>query len=195
METMKFSTNVEQLAHYRHLVTTADGQRILLRPLAPQDHDALAVLMQSLRPEALQYFRTSTPDAAILANWAENTEMARVFPLGAFAGDTLVGNATLHLGGGATRHIAEIRVFLAQEYRRRGIGTAMLKTQIEIARKLGLYQLMAEIAESRPQVVHAFEHLDFERQCVLRDYLMTPDGDTLDLILMVKYLKRSSGDF
>jgi hypothetical protein len=44
-------------------------------------------------------------------------------------------------------------------------------------------------------VVHAFEHLGFERQAVLRDQFMTPDGDTLDLIVMIKYLRRMAEDF
>jgi RimJ/RimL family protein N-acetyltransferase len=119
----------------------------------------------------------------------------RVFPLVAIVSDQLVGTCTLHLGSGPTRHLAEIRVFLTQRFRRRGIGTAMLKAQIEIARKMGLHQIIAEIVESRPQVAHAFEHLGFQRECVLRDHFMTPTGETLDLIVMVRYLKHAADEF
>lgn len=195
MEMPRPKASVEQLAHYRQLVTLPDGLRVCLRPLVPQDRDALVALFNSLTSDELKYFRSDVADPVVVARWAEEVDYSRVFPLVAVIGDQLVGNSTMHMGSGFTRHTAEIRVFLAKEFRRRGIGTAMLKTQIEIARKLGLHQLIAEIVESRPQVVHAFEHLGFERQAVLRDQFMTPDGDTLDLIIMVKYLKRATEDF
>jgi RimJ/RimL family protein N-acetyltransferase len=188
-------TGVEHLAHYRQLATLPDGLRVCVRPLVPQDKDALVALFKSLSSDELQYFRSSVVDASVVASWAEEVDYSKVFPLVAVVGDHLVGNSTLHLGSGFTRHIAEIRVFLVKEFRRRGIGSAMIKAQIEIARKIGLHQLVAEIVESRPQVVHAFEHLGFERQAVLRDQFMTPDGDTLDSIVMIKYLKRTAEDF
>jgi len=195
MDVPKPKAGVEQLAHYRQLVTLPDGLRVCLRPLVPQDKDALVAFFKSLSPDDLQYFRSNVADASVVAGWAEEVDYSKVFPLVAVLGDHLVGNSTLHLGSGFTRHIAEIRVFLVKEFRRRGIGSAMIKAQIEVARKIGLHQLVAEIVESRPQVVHAFEHLGFERQAVLRDQFMTPDGDTLDSIVMIKYLKRAAEDF
>ena len=110
-------------------------------------------------------------------------------------GEQIVGNCTLHLGSGYTRHVAEIRIFLAKEYRRCGIGSAMIRSQVEIARKLGLHQVIAEIVESRPQVIHAFERLGFERQFVWKDLFMTPDGDTLDMIVLINFLKRPADNF
>jgi RimJ/RimL family protein N-acetyltransferase len=195
MDAQKPRIGSESLAHYRQLVTLTDGLRVCLRPLIPQDKDALVGLFKSLGPDDLEYFRSNVADASVVASWAEEVDYSKVFPLVAVVGDHLVGNSTLHLGSEFTRHIAEIRVFLVKEFRRRGLGSAMIRAQIEVARKMGLHQLVAEIVESRLQVVHAFEHLGFERQAVLRDQFMTPDGDTLDLIVMVKYLKRTAEDF
>jgi RimJ/RimL family protein N-acetyltransferase len=195
MDVEKPRTGVENLVHYRQLVTLPDGLRVCLRPLIPQDKDALVALFASLSPDDIRYFRSNVVDAPVVESWAEGVDYSKVFPLIAVVGDNLVGNCTLHLGSGFTRHLAEIRVFLVKDFRRRGLGSAMIKAQIEVARKIGLHQLIAEIVESRPQVVHAFEHLGFERQAVLRDQFMTPDGDTLDLIVMAKYLKRTAEDF
>jgi RimJ/RimL family protein N-acetyltransferase len=195
MDPVRHTSGVEQLSHYRQLVTLPDGLRVCLRPLVSADRDGLVVLFKSLSADDLQYFRSDVADPAVVARWTEAVDYTRVFPLIAVVGDQLVGNCTLHLGSGPTRHLAEIRVFLAKEFRRRGIGTAMLKAQIEIARKLGLQQLLAEIVESRPQVAHAFEHLGFQRECVLRDHFMTPNGETLDLIVMVRYLRHAAEEF
>jgi RimJ/RimL family protein N-acetyltransferase len=184
-----------QLSLYRQLITLPDGMRVCLRPLTPKDRDALIALFANLPPEETQYFRSKVADQQIVATWAEKPDYATIFPLVAVVGDRIVGNSTLHLGKGYTRHIAEIRIFLAKEVRRHGIGSAMIKAQLEVARKLGLHQVIAEIVESRPQVIHAFEQLGFERQFAWRDLFMTPQGETLDMVVLINFLKRRSEEF
>ncbi|MEJ5199529.1 MAG: GNAT family N-acetyltransferase, partial [Anaerolineae bacterium] len=140
--------SVEQLTSYRHLITLPDGMRVLLRPLMSKDRDALVALFASLPASETQFFRSNVTDPNVVAAWAEKPDYTSVFPLVAVIGDRIVGNSTLHLGKGYTRHIAEIRIFLVKEYRRHGIGTAMIRAQLEIARKLGLHQVIAEVVEN-----------------------------------------------
>jgi len=187
--------SADQLISYRHLITLPDGVRVLLRPLASKDRDALVALFASLNAEETQYFRSKVSSREVVASWAEEPDYTRVFPLVAVVGDRLVGNSTLHLGSGYTRHVAELRIFLDRAFRRRGIGSAMIKAQIEIARKLGLHQVIAEVVETRAQVIHAFERLGFERQFVWRDLFMTPEGDTLDMVVLINYVRRPTEDF
>jgi len=187
--------SVDQLISYRHLVTLPDGLRVLLRPLVPKDRDALVALFVNLPQEETQSFRNKVTQAGLVAGWAENPDYARVFPLVAVVAERIVGNCTLHLGTGYTRHIGEIRIFLAREFRRRGIGSAIIKSQLEIARKLGLHQVVAEVVETRPQVIHAFERLGFERQFAWKDLYMTPEGETFDMVVLVNYLKRPGETF
>jgi RimJ/RimL family protein N-acetyltransferase len=195
METAKSTAGIEQLITYRHLITLPDGMRVLLRPLIPKDRDALAALFSNLPTEETQYFRSNIADPEVVAGWAENPDYGRIFPLVAVMGERIVGNSTLHIGRGFTRHVAEIRIFLAKDFRHHGIGSAMIKAQLEIARKLGLHQVHAEIVESRPQVMHAFERLGFERQFSWHDLFMTPQGETLDMIVVINFLKRRTEDF
>lgn len=187
--------SVDQLTHYRHIITLPDGLRVLLRPLVPKDRDSLVALFANLPPDETQFFRSNINNPEVVAAWAEHPNYARVFPLVAVVADHIVGNSTLHLGQGYTRHTAEIRLFLSREFRRRGIGSAIIRGQLEIARKLGLHQVIAEVVESKPQVIHAFERAGFERQFAWRDLFMTSEGETLDMIVLVNYLKRSGDVF
>ncbi len=187
--------SADQLTNYRHLVTLPDGLRVLLRPLVPHDRDALVNLFVNLPNEETASFRNKVTQPGLVAGWAENPQYDKIFPLVAVVADRIVGNCTLHLGAGYTRHVGEVRIFLAREFRRRGIGSAMIKSQLEIARKLGLHQVIAEIVETRPQVIHAFERLGFERQFAWKDLFMTPEGETLDMIVLVNYLKRPGETF
>jgi RimJ/RimL family protein N-acetyltransferase len=186
---------VEQLTSYRHLVTLPDGLRVLLRPLVPKDRDALVALFAGLPASETQYFRSSVVNSEVVAGWAEKPDYASVFPLIALVNDRIVGNSTLHFSKGFTRHVAQIRIYLLKEYRRHGIGTAMIRAQVEIARKLGLHQLIVEIVETQPQVIHAFERQGFERQYAWKDMFMTSEGETLDMIVLVNYLKRPTDNF
>ncbi len=181
---------VDQLINYRHLVTLPDGLRVLVRPLVPKDRDALVALFTNLGTTETQFFRSKITNAEVVASWAETPDYTKIFPLVALIGDRIVGNSTLHLGSGYTRHVAELRIFLAREFRRRGLGSALIKGQLEIAHKLGLHQVHAEVVENTPQVIHAFERLGFERQFAWKDLFMTADGETLDMIVLVNFLKR-----
>lgn len=187
--------SVDQLTNYRHIITLPDGLRVLLRPLVPKDRESLVALFANLPPDETQFFRSRISNPELVGGWAEHPDYAHVFPLVAVVSDRIVGNSTLHLGAGYTRHTAEIRLFLAREFRRRGIGSAMIRGQLEIARKLGLHQVIAEIVESRPQVIHAFERHGFERQFAWKDLFMTGEGETLDMIVLVNYLKRAGDTF
>lgn len=188
----------EQLMHlalYRQLITLPDGVRVCLRPLTLKDKGALVALFSNLPEEETAYFRSNITDSRVVEGWAEHPDYTTVFPLLAVVGDRIVGNSTLHMGKGYARHTAELRIFLARDFRRQGIGSAMIRAQLEIARKLGLHQVVAEIVESRPQVIHAFERLGFERQFAWRDLFMTPQGELLDMVVLINFLKPRGEEF
>ncbi len=66
----------------------------------------------------------------------------------------------------------------------------MVRGQLEIARKLGLHPGHCGGRRESAQVIHAFERLGFERQFVWKDLFMTAEGETLDMVVLVNYLRR-----
>jgi RimJ/RimL family protein N-acetyltransferase len=91
--------------------------------------------------------------------------------------------------------MAWVRIFLDHDYRRQGIGTLMLRCLVDIARRVGLQQLYAEVVLTQPQVVKAFENLGFRHEVTLEDYFVTDDGETLDMAILVFWLVDNSGVF
>ena len=116
-------------------------------------------------------------------------------PLVAVVNDDIVGDATLHLGQGPQRHMAEVRIYLSKPYRQRGLGTAMLKALIDMAKKLNLHLLTAQVVANRASAVRAFRALGFQLQTTLPDYFMMPDGETLDVALLFLPLVRTVTEF
>jgi L-amino acid N-acyltransferase YncA len=176
---------------YRHVITLRDGARILLRPMIADDETGLVEMYAQAAPQDIRALRHDVTDPAVIQRWVENLDYNRVLPLLAVINNQIVGNATLHRKGGPYRHIGEVRIYLAKDYRGRGLGTAMIKTLIDLARKEGLHKLRAEVFASQPKVIRAFESLGFERGCVLEDYFMLTDSQTEDVaLLMMRLLKR-----
>ncbi|HDD24924.1 MAG TPA: GNAT family N-acetyltransferase [Chloroflexi bacterium] len=185
----------EQLARYRHVKSLPGGTRLLIRPLTLEDKDGLVDLFARADKADLEYFRSDAGDRQIVEGWVDNLDLRRVFPLVAVVDNKIVGDATLHFGERYHRHLAWVRIFLDRAYRRRGIGTQMLRCLIDIARKAGLQQLYAEIVTSQSQVIKAFEDLGFQHEVTLRDYFIADSGETLDMAIMVLRLVERSGQF
>ena len=186
---------IDRLLNYRHIEILKDGPRVLFRPLLADDRGRLADLFSRVSNEDREYFRTdiSAPDA--VEGWISHLDYKDVFPLVAIVNDRVVGLATLYLGGNYTRHIAWIHVYLDKEFRRRGVGTAMLNAEIDIARMMGLQQVIAEVVVTQPQVIRAFEELGFKFEFRYRDYFMTREGETYDMAVLVLYLTNHQGEF
>jgi RimJ/RimL family protein N-acetyltransferase len=189
------SDMVHQLERYRHVKTLTDGRRLLLRPLTKADKHGLLGLFGRASHEDLEYFRSDAGDPAVVARWVDELDLGRVFPLIAVVDDEVVGDATLHLGEHYHRHRAWVRIFLDHSYRRLGIGTLMLRCLDDIAQRLGLYQLYAEILMNQPQVIKAFEGLGYQHEATLRDYFITGSGETLDVAILVRRLVDHTGEF
>jgi len=189
-----------QLARYRQIKTLADGSRLLLRPLSKEDKQDLVDLFARASKEDLEYFRDDAANPAVVESWVDNLDLKRVYPLVAVVDDAdgssvIVGDATLHFRERYHRHLAWVRIFLDRAYRRRGIGTAMLQSLIEIARRLDLHQLYIEVVSTEGQLIKALEGLGFRRAVTLHDYFMTSDGDTRDMTILVLHLVERSGGF
>ena len=125
----------EELERYRRVVTLESGERILLRPLKRDDGKALVGLFSQADDSEVALLQNDVRDADLVTSWAENLDLQRVFPVVAVADERIVGDASLHIGAGVNRHIGWVRIYLDKAYRRKGIGTELMKSLIEIARR------------------------------------------------------------
>lgn len=186
---------LDQITKYRQVVTLADGTRALLRPLTADDKNALVALFDPITPDDLKLMRNDVRDRELVASWADHIDYKNVLPLVAIVNDRLVGDATLHFRSGPGRHVADVRIFLSKEFRRRGLGNAMLRATIDVARKCGLQQLVAEIVADQVKVINAFKQLGFELRATYPDYFMMPDGETHDVAVLILRLATKREEF
>jgi L-amino acid N-acyltransferase YncA len=185
----------EQIKNFREMATLKDGAYVLLRPMAAEDEPRLMEFYGAVSEDDLRFFRHYVKDPTVIREWCEHLDYAKVLPIIALAKDHVVGSASLHFGEGPHRHIAEVRLFLARDYRKRGLGMRMIRTLIDLARKQGVSILTAEVIAEQTKVVKAFESLGFKSRATLDDYFIYPDGETNDVVLMTMCLRAKTDEF
>jgi GNAT superfamily N-acetyltransferase len=180
---------------YRQVFTLKDGARILLRPLTIDDRQALLDLFLPVSADDLRYMRQNVKDPQIVGEWFDRLDYDKVLPLVAVFGSRIVGEATLHFKLGPYHHRAEVRIFLAKDFRRRGVGSRLLQGIIEMAKRHNLYMLEVEIVSDQNHIIRAFQNAGFEPKCVYEDYFILPDGDLRDVTHLILKLRASDETF
>lgn len=139
--------------------------------------------------------RHNVNDPDVVSVWAEEVDYDKVFPVIALVGDRIVGEAILRFYEGPARHRAEIRIFLAKDFKRRGLGTKLIQSLIELARKRSIYLLEVQIVNEQVEVIKAMTKAGFENVCTFEDYFMLPDGELRDVVHLVLRLRRIEDEF
>jgi acetyltransferase len=180
---------------FRQLLTLSDGGRVLLRPLTKEDRQDLIDLFSRVSPEDLRYMRHDVTDADLVEGWVDHLDYDIVLPLVAVINEKLVGCATLHFFEGPGRHRGEVRIYLAKEVRRRGVGSRMIQALVDLAKRRNLYMLEAQIINEQATVIRAFQNLGFVRKCILDNYFILPDGELRDVAHLIVRLRDSVDEF
>lgn len=182
---------VDQLVNFRRVANLPDGARVLLRPMQPADRQGVMNLFAQAPRENLRYLRQKVSDPAVIEGWFANYDLRRVFPLLAIVNDHVVGDATLHVGEGPHRHLAWLRIYVAPEFRQRGVARLMVESLTDIARKMGLQQILGEITTNQVKVIKLFESLGFASMFKYPDHFMTEDGEVFDVdVLMLPLVRK-----
>ena len=88
-----------------------------------------------------------------------------------------------------------MRLSTDPQYRAKGLGTLLIQTLEEIAAKLGLEQLTAEIPPELDKAFYLFEKLGYEKAAVLKGFVMDKEGRESDIVLMTKALAPAESEF
>lgn len=126
---------------------TADGGIVTIRPVRPDDRDALARLYDEASPESLRLRFFAVPSSASLAAEVDRLcapESDRHVAMLAVEGDTLIGVTSCGCPDRTGRR-AEFAVFVADAHRGRGIGTLLLEHLAARARRHGIEELIGEV--------------------------------------------------
>jgi GNAT superfamily N-acetyltransferase len=199
-------------AAYPKTIALRDGAEVLVRRLAAGDEDGLLAFFQAV-PEAERFFlKDDFTSTDLIRGWIRDAERPdpELRPVGArtagraFAliavddGRVLAEAALVRRRGAARSHLADLRVVVDQDYRHRGLGTALLSELLDVARDSGLNGVLFEaVADIQAQALAAAESLGFIRLGLVHGGAIDPDGRLHDVVMLVMPIRRwrSSADF
>jgi RimJ/RimL family protein N-acetyltransferase len=183
---------------YRKFVTLRNGKRIMFRFLNDQDREGLIQLFQEAPDEDTRFLKQDVKDLKLVNYWVDHINYRKVLPLVAvdLEGNRLIGDATLHRGKHAAKHLGEVRIFVSRPYRNLGLGSMMLEELINLAFQENLHLLKAEVLADHKKVIKAFRAKGFEMKATLEDYFIRKDGVTHDVVLMTRHvMKKEEAEF
>lgn len=163
-----------------------DGTKVILRPMVKEDRDKLLDFFQRVTDKDRQFLRNDVRDPSVIDAWVNNIDYQKVFPLLAEVDGKIVGDATLHMRRtGWKRHLGNVRVVVAHEFQRRGLGTLLINEIAELATEFGLEKLVSEIYFHSPGAYWAFKRAGFGVKAVFEDLVKDLYGNNADMIVMV----------
>ncbi|MGH9363444.1 MAG: GNAT family N-acetyltransferase [Thermoanaerobaculia bacterium] len=163
-----------------------DGRRLLIRPFAAHDVDALYDFFQRLPLEVRRFAWDKIDRRTLVETWGQELDYAKVFPLLALDGRNVVADATLHRRDGSPlRLVGRIKWLIDPAYRGLGLGTVLVNTFISMARANGLRHLTCMlVSDFEADAVETLRTLGFQGYTI-PGYGTDPDGNQHDMIKMV----------
>lgn len=162
-----------------------DGRRVLIRPFAAGDVDALYEFFRRLPADYKRFAWDNVDNRGLIDSWGRNIDYGKVFPLLALDGHSIVADATLHRLGGPLRLAGRIKWMLNPTFRGVGLGTTLVNHLIDTARDRGLRHVNCMlISDLEADAVKTLEDLGF-KSYVQPGYGTDPDGNQHDMTKLI----------
>jgi L-amino acid N-acyltransferase YncA len=161
------------------------GRTVVLRPMTPGDRERLVAFARTLPEDDLLFLQRDITQPAEVDAWIREASEGSLVTLVAWEGDEIVGYATFDRGSVRwTRHVAELRVVVAQSARGIGIGRLLLELAFEMVLEVGVTKVIARMTTDQTGALSLFKRLGFEEEAVLRDHALGANGLTHDLLVL-----------
>src|SRR5688572_31196480 len=172
--------------NYPQQAVLRDGRRVLLRPFAAQDTEALYDFFHRLPLDYKRFAWDNVDNRALIESWGRSIDYSKAFPILALDGGRVVADATLHRrDGGPLRLVGRIKWMIDPAFRGVGLGTILVKDLINVARERGLRHVSSMlISDLEADAVKTLEGLGF-KGFVQPGYGTDPDGNQHDMTKLI----------
>jgi len=161
------------------------GRTLFLRTLAADDLGQMIAFAGALPEDDLLFLERDITQPAEVEAWIKDTLEGRLVTLVAWEDESVVGYATFSRASARwMRHVAELRVVVAQSVRGIGIGRFLLELAFEMVLDLGVTKVIARMTPEQTAALKLFQRLGFAEEAVLRDHALDANGVARDLLVL-----------
>lgn len=152
-----------------------------LRALTLEDRPRLESFFAAIPEEDRSFFKDDVRDPEVVAKWTTDDRGVRFV---AEAGDAIGGVAAVWPGVGRASHVGDLRLVVAADQRRRGLGRELGRQAVLGALRRGMTKIVVEVAGEQQGTIDMFVGMGFRAEALLRDQLRDADGELHDVVLL-----------
>ena len=162
-----------------------DGTTVVLREPTMDDVEGSLRFYRALPPEDRRYLKIDVTKRDVVVRRIQQSIEGRIHRIGALVEDEIVAVGTLEFSEDMwRRHLGEIRVVVAREYQRRGLGRLIIADLYRAAQQRGVEKIVAKMAAPQTAARKIFEGLGFHVDSVLPEFIKDADGKLQSLVVM-----------
>jgi L-amino acid N-acyltransferase YncA len=166
-------------------VKLRDGRSATIRVMEPGDLDKIIEFAKSLPADDLLFLRTDITDRNVVKQWVDAIRGGQTITLLAEIDGEMAAYASVHLEQARwTRRVGEIRINTSPRFRGDGLGRRLAAEIFDLARSIGLKKITAQMTTEQTAARAAFEHLGFQVEAMLTDWVEDRRGRARDLLVM-----------
>ena len=170
--------------------TAKDGREVILRTPRWEDLDDLLELINSLIEEGadIEYDTEKTRDEEV--DWlsraiAQLEKGNALYMVAEVEGKVIASSSVAKRRFSCESHVGDLGILIKSGYRDVGIGTEMMKSLIDQARRMGLKILTLTVFATNKRAIHVYKKVGFKEVGRIPKSIYR-NGKYIDRIIMVK---------
>lgn len=175
--------------------TLKSGERVNFRPVQSEDTEMLWRMFSTLSENSLSNLAPPFTRERI-ERWTSNIDYDKILTIVAVVEEKgeqrIVGSASLSFSQREiSRHTAELAIAVHDDFQNMGIGTAMLKHQLGIARTKKLRKIWLLVNADNERAIRIYQKTGFEIEGRLRDerYYKGQYGDEYRMAIFLNLME------
>lgn len=156
-----------------------------LRLMTGADEAAVLEFAGTLLRHDLLFLQRDISAPPVMAAWVREIEAGHTPSLLAVKDGRIVGcSAVVSDPYSFSPHVGDVRVLLAADARKHGLGRLLVQESFLLALSLGLKKLTAHMTADQEAAINVFEDLGFRAEAMLKNHVRDADNTLHDLIVL-----------
>lgn len=161
------------------------GTEIVLKPFAADSMGDVLRFAQALPVHDLLFLGRDIQHPKVVSAWRSAIADGEMQSTIAWQGNHVVGTTAIVRDVlGWSPHVAELRILIAEEMRRKGLGRVLLQHSFADAVDAGAEKLIARMTPDQRGAIQLFEEMGFRGEALLRDHVRDRAGEVYDLAIL-----------
>jgi len=175
----------QSVAAIEKTLTVKGGRQVTVRSLRPTDVEPSFDFFCALPKEDRRYLRVDVTRRRVVERRTTELDRSRIERLVVVHDDEIVADGALELEGhGWGDNVAEIRLIVARDWQRFGLGTLLARELFHLASQYRVDRVIARLMRPQEGAHRIMKRLGFSEEFLIPEHVRDQDGTWQDLIIM-----------